>query len=38
MDQMADNPDIDVVYVVTPNGLHAERIPSSAARAGRNMC
>src|SRR6185295_1296111 len=23
MAQMADNPDIDVVYVVTPNGLHA---------------
>ena len=24
MEQMADNPDIDVVYVVTPNALHAE--------------
>jgi predicted dehydrogenase len=24
MAQMADNPDIDVVYVVTPNALHAE--------------
>src|SRR4051794_2862978 len=23
MEQMADNPDIDVVYIVTPNGLHA---------------
>ena len=25
MEQMADNPDIDVVYVVTPNALHAEQ-------------
>src|SRR5258708_39950776 len=24
MEKMADNPDIDVVYVVTPNALHAE--------------
>jgi predicted dehydrogenase len=24
MEQMADNPDIDVVYVVTPNALHGE--------------
>ena len=25
MQRMADNPDIDVVYVVTPNALHAAR-------------
>src|SRR5947207_948652 len=24
MDRIADNPDIDIVYVVTPPGLHAE--------------
>jgi predicted dehydrogenase len=36
MEQMADNPDIDVVYVVTPNGLHAEHT-IRAARAGKHV-
>jgi len=36
MEQMADNPDIDVVYVVTPNGLHAEH-SIKAAKAGKHV-
>jgi len=36
MEQMADNSDIDVVYVVTPNGLHAEHTIKSA-RAGKHV-
>ena len=36
MEQMADNPDIDVVYVVTPNALHAEHT-LKAARAGKHV-
>ncbi len=36
MEQMADNPDIDVVYVVTPNGLHADHT-IKAARAGKHV-
>jgi predicted dehydrogenase len=36
MEQMADNPDIDVVYVVTPNGLHAEHA-IKAAKAGKHV-
>ncbi|MGO8765267.1 MAG: Gfo/Idh/MocA family protein [Limisphaerales bacterium] len=36
MENMADNPDIDVVYVVTPNGLHAEHT-ISAAKAGKHV-
>jgi glucose-fructose oxidoreductase len=38
MHQMADNPDIDIVYVVTPNSLHAEHT-IAAAKAGKHvMC
>jgi predicted dehydrogenase len=36
MEQMADNPDIDVVYVVTPNGLHGEHT-IKAAKAGKHV-
>ena len=36
MDQMADNPDIDVVYVVTPNALHADGT-IKAAKAGKHV-
>lgn len=36
MHQMADNPDIDVVYVVTPNALHAEH-SLKAAKAGKHV-
>jgi predicted dehydrogenase len=36
MERMADNPDIDVVYVVTPNGLHAEH-SIKAAKAGKHV-
>ena len=34
MSQLSDNPDIDVVYVVTPNALHAEST-IKAAKAGK---
>jgi len=36
MDRMADNPDIDVVYVVTPNVLHLDHTVA-AARAGKHV-
>ena len=36
MEKMADNPDIDVVYVVTPNALHAEHT-LKAAQAGKHV-
>jgi glucose-fructose oxidoreductase len=36
MNRMADNPDIDMVYVVTPNGLHAEH-SIAAAKAGKHV-
>ncbi|HEY6457660.1 MAG TPA: Gfo/Idh/MocA family oxidoreductase [Steroidobacteraceae bacterium] len=36
MARMADNPDIDVVYVVTPNALHLQH-GSAAAKAGKHV-
>jgi len=36
MEQMADNPDIDIVYVVTPNALHAEHT-IKVAKAGKHV-
>ncbi len=36
MHRLADNPDIDIVYVVTPNGLHAEHCVA-AAKAGKHV-
>ena len=36
MHRMADNPDIDVVYVVTPNSLHGEHTIKSA-QAGKHV-
>jgi glucose-fructose oxidoreductase len=36
MPRLADNPEIDIVYVVTPNGLHAHHA-ITAARAGKHV-
>ena len=36
MDRLADNPAIDIVYVVTPNALHAEHT-IRAAKAGKHV-
>src|ERR1044071_6045438 len=36
MPRLADNPDIDVIYVVTPNALHAEHTVK-AAKAGKHV-
>jgi predicted dehydrogenase len=36
MARMVDNPDIDIVYVVTPNAMHAEHT-IAAARAGKHV-
>jgi glucose-fructose oxidoreductase len=36
MARIADNADIDIVYVVTPNGLHAEHC-IAAAKAGKHV-
>jgi len=35
---MAGNPDIDIVYVVTPNGLHAEHVAKAAAAGKHVIC
>ena len=36
MSQIADNKDIDIVYVITPNSLHAEEV-ITAAKAGKHV-
>ena len=36
MHRIADNPDIDIVYVVTPNALHAAQV-IIAAKAGKHV-
>ena len=36
MERMADNPDIDVVYIVTPNALHLPHT-LAAAKAGKHV-
>jgi glucose-fructose oxidoreductase len=36
MAEMAHNPDIDIVYVVTPNALHADEVVA-AAQAGKHV-
>ena len=36
MARLADNPDIDIVYVVTPNALHASQV-IAAAKAGKHV-
>jgi len=36
MARLADNPDIDIVYVVTPNAFHAEHC-IAAAKAGKHV-
>lgn len=36
MAQLAENPEIDIVYVVTPNAIHAENV-IAAARAGKHV-
>jgi glucose-fructose oxidoreductase len=38
MPQLADNKDIDIVYVVTPNGLHAEHVIAAAAAGKHVIC
>ncbi|MGB5169879.1 Gfo/Idh/MocA family protein [Eudoraea sp.] len=35
-DKIVDNPDIDAVYVITPNGLHAEQA-KRVAKAGKHV-
>ena len=38
MNQMASNPDIDIVYVVTPNALHMEHTLAAAAAGKHVFC
>lgn len=36
IDRLADNPEVQAVYVVTPNGLHLDHV-RAAARAGKHV-
>lgn len=36
MERIADNPEIDIIYVVTPNALHRRHV-EAAARTGKNV-
>src|SRR6185295_14311750 len=36
MHELANNPDIDVIYIVTPNALHAEQA-AAAFKAGKHV-
>ena len=38
MAQMAENPDIDIVYVVTPNALHAQHMIAAAEAKKHVIC
>ncbi len=38
MAQIADNPDIDIVYVVTPNALHAQQVIAAAEARKHVIC
>jgi predicted dehydrogenase len=38
MNRMADNKDIDIVYVVTPNALHLEHVVAAAAAGKHVFC
>ena len=38
MNRMADNKDIDIVYVVTPNALHLEHALAAAAAGKHVFC
>jgi predicted dehydrogenase len=38
MDRLAHNPDIDVVYIVTPNAQHADQTLKAAAAGKHVMC
>ena len=37
-DQIADNPDVQVVYVVLPNGMHREYVERAAAAGKHVLC
>jgi glucose-fructose oxidoreductase len=38
MHELAGNPEVDIVYVVTPNGLHAEHVAKAAAAGKHVIC
>ncbi|MDU6411542.1 MAG: Gfo/Idh/MocA family oxidoreductase [Yersiniaceae bacterium] len=38
MQKMADNPEIEAVYIVTPNGLHRDHVLAAAAAGKHVLC